>query len=41
VNTAYAMMGIDGAMYMLDMWYGVHIVLCTRWICGVVCMLDM
>ena len=37
VYIAYAVLGIDGAMYMLDMWCYVRIVLCTCWICGVVC----
>ena len=45
----YERLGIDGTMYMMDMWCfvyivsctcwicNVHIVLCTCWICGVVC----
>jgi len=29
-------LGIDGAMYMLDMHCGVHIIVCACWICDVV-----
>jgi len=36
VNVAYAVVGIDGVMYMMDMQCCVHIVLCTCWICSVV-----
>jgi len=36
VNIAYAMFDIDGAIYMLDMWSCVHMVLCACWIYSVV-----
>ena len=34
---AYAVPGINNVVYMLDMQCCVHIMLCTCWICGVVC----
>ena len=37
MNVVYSLLGIDGAMYMLDMMFYVHIVLCARWVCGIVC----
>ena len=37
MNVTYSILGLNGAMYMLDMWYCVYIVLCAWWICGVVC----
>ena len=36
MNIAYAMLGIDGVMYMLDMQCCVDIVLYAWWICNVV-----
>ena len=36
VNVAYAVLGIDGAMYIMDMWCCVHMVMCACWICSVV-----
>jgi len=37
VNVAYSVLGIDGAMYMLDIWCCVHVILCAWWICVIVC----
>lgn len=36
VNITYAVLGIDAAMYVMDMECGVHMVLCTCWICSIV-----
>ena len=37
VYIAYAVLGIDGAMHTHDMQCCVHIIPCTCWICGVMC----